>query len=117
MVRLSKDIKFVDNQELFSTMPLWDYRDYARGCSGCYDARRVLKMAVHGSSLSIYDCQCRSRDTLVGTFARRWRAMTRSRPCVFMNLLDLDMPLICPVTEIEYVLRVHEMLPTDILSN
>lgn len=67
----SRDVRTVEDQALLSAVPSWDYPDYARLCSGYYDSRQVLEMAVDGSVLSIYGFQERLMDTCDGAYARR----------------------------------------------
>lgn len=47
---------------------------------------------------------------------RQWNAASTSSPSVFQNLPDLDIPFVSHVIEVEYVLRMREMLRTDISS-
>lgn len=61
----------LEDQKLLSAMPPWDYREYAQRCSGCYNGRRVLEMALDGGHLSIYDRRGRAKDTFMGAGARR----------------------------------------------
>lgn len=55
MALLSTEVRTIEDQKLISVMPSWDYRDYARQCSGCYDARQLLEMAMDGGRLFVYD--------------------------------------------------------------
>lgn len=71
MAPLSNDFGSVEDQELLSTIPVWDYREYVRWCSACQDARLCLEMAVGGDSLYIQDRQGHSTDTCLGAYALR----------------------------------------------
>lgn len=112
----SKYAKTVADQELLLAIPPWAFREYARCCSGCYEACRVLEMAVDGSSRSIYDRQGLSKDTCIGTYTCLWRALRRSCPGGFLNIPYLDMSFVHNATKVEYVRCIHKMLRPDSLS-
>lgn len=66
--------------------------------------------------LSIYDLQGRSRDTCVGAYVHRSKALSSLCPGVSSNMPDLDLPFVPHVTEVEYKRRISKMLGTDISS-
>lgn len=113
----SWDIGTVEDRELLFAMPSWDYCEFTSRCCGFYDARRFLEMAMDGYSLFIYDRQGSLKDTFIGADARRWGAMSRSRPGVLRNLSNLDMPFVCYATEVDFVRRMWKMLGTNISSD
>lgn len=55
MASLSRGIGTVEDQELLWAVASWNYRDYVRQCSGCYDGRRCLTIAMVGGSMSFND--------------------------------------------------------------
>lgn len=71
MMSSSRDVGAVEDRELLSAVPLWEYCDHDRLFSGCYDARKFLKMALYGNRLLIYAIQERLRDTCVAVYAGR----------------------------------------------
>lgn len=81
-------VENLENLELLSAVPAWEYLNFARLFSESYNARRFLGIAVNGGSLSMYCCQRRLRDTWGYTHEHLWRAL--------------------------YVRRLPEMLRTDI---
>lgn len=111
---LLSDVIKIENQKLLSRMPSCDYCKYARQFSGCYEARQFVYMAVDGDNLSIYDFQGSARELCVWAHGRQWRAMSRSCPNVFLNMLDLCMLLVLHGTEVKYVRSLSEILRTDI---
>lgn len=69
---------------------------------------------MDGGSLPTYDDEGRSRDSCIGAYAIRWRALNRSSPVIFMNMADFDLPFVRQATEVKYIRRMGEMLRTDI---
>lgn len=55
MALLLSNIGTVEDQELLSAMPPWDYYNYARRYSGCGDALRFIEMGVNGDRLPFCD--------------------------------------------------------------
>lgn len=78
MLSSSRVAETVVEQKLLFSVPSWDYHDYVWLCSGFYDARGFLEMAVGGSSLSINKRQGRSKNLWVGAYERCSRALSRS---------------------------------------
>lgn len=105
MASSSRDFEAVADQELLSAMTLQDYRKYALRCSDCCDDHLLIEMAMDRGSLSIYHRQGCSRDTCVGSYACRWRAVSRPCPGVLLNMPDLDMSFVLHSAEVEYVRR------------
>lgn len=99
---------------MLSAMSSWDFCKYARRSSRCYTDRRLLKMAVNGGRLSIYDLQGSLMYTCVGAYRRRWRALSKSCLSVFLNMLDMDMPFVRHVTEVVNLSCMREILRPDI---
>lgn len=112
-----RDVETFKDEELFSALPSWNYREYARQYSRCYDNRQVSETAVDGDSITIYDCEGLWRDKCIGAHARRWRAMSWWCPGVFLNMPNLDMSFARHSTDVENVRRMHEIFYTDISSD
>lgn len=55
MVLSSKEVGIVEDQALLSAALSWDYRNYARLRSVCFDSRQFLRLTVDGSSSSVYE--------------------------------------------------------------
>lgn len=67
----------VEDLELLSAVPSWDYYDYVWSLSCCYHARRFTNMAMSDCSLSIFESQGRLRNPCIGLYVSRWRALSR----------------------------------------
>lgn len=46
----SRNIARVEDPEFLLAVPTWDHRNDTRRCSGCYNARQFLQIAVDGNS-------------------------------------------------------------------
>lgn len=107
-------MRTVKDQEFLFAMPIWDYGDYARQCSDCYIACRLLEMALAGHSPFICDRQRRLRDACVGPNAQRWRSLSTSLTDVLLNIPGLGILFVRHVTDVKYVRRMRDVLRTNI---
>lgn len=48
----------------------WNYLDYLRLFSGCYNALRPFPLAMDGYDIPVYDLQGPSEDMWIGTLSR-----------------------------------------------
>lgn len=114
MSSLSREAGTRNDHELLSAVSLWNYLNYVSLCSGCYDSRRFMEMAVDGGSVSIFDHQRRLRDMCVCACERRWRSSSSLCTGIFLNMPDLNMLFVHHATKVEYVHQMREILRTDI---